>query len=184
MLRKMASCDVMGENPSVLLCSLWSAVFLSPHAFFVLIQTFQNRSPAHHSGFLRCLISSTRTSVHPLHLSAVFILGVCGFLIRQPAGSPYHPPVKCEECKWLMWVRVVFMAKREQMLSEMLWWFPPHVQAAHPPLLLTQPSIIPAQAVCLTSSRWDAHSKSQKGFIAQHQIQMIYGWTSALSGEM
>lgn len=57
------------------------------------------------------------------------------------SSSSQGPPVKCKECKWLMRVRAVFMAKREQMLSEMLRWFPSQIKLPILPalLLLTQP---------------------------------------------
>lgn len=46
-----------------------------------------------------------------------------------PRQASRVPPVKHKECKWLMRVST----KREQMLSETLWWFPPQIcPPSHP----------------------------------------------------
>lgn len=146
MLHKMASSDVgKRENPSVLLWALWSVLFFKgSFAGFVVnqilpmheMQTLQ----AHISVFFLCIFSENHLRVFSSSYFCSIYFGRVWFPY-QTGRVP--PPVKHEECKWLMRVRVVFLAKREQMLSEMLWWFPPQIRLPilpAPLLLLTQPS--------------------------------------------
>lgn len=178
MLHKMASSDVgIWENPSVLLWSLWSVVFFKRlFAGFVVNPIMPVRAlQAYRVGSCSIfLFPAPPKSI--LHLSALFTLGVCGFFIEQ-AGSP--PLSNIEECKCVMRVRVVFVAKREQMLSEMLWWFPPQIRlpilpappaVKHSPLIPVQPGTDrPAAAASvswaiITTALWCSKQKSE-GFL-------------------
>lgn len=141
MLCKMASSGVaIWENPSESLWLLWIGVFFfySQQWSLILPMVYNTGvTSLSYIGFLfhlLCLIP---------HLSALFILGACGSLITQPGST-------CQT--WRMQLvgegEASLGFKREQMMREMLWLFPPQIRLPilHAPCSYYSP-LIPAQPV-------------------------------------
>lgn len=146
--------------------SLWSAVFCKrkkrkPFSGFVVNQILPTAQDA---GFVLFLFLSgagggevlccPTSGYFVLHLSALFIFWVCVvFLITRPGSLPSLSNIRNAN-GWWGW-GLCFVAKREQMLSEMLWWFPPQIR-------LPIPAAPPAVNTALSNPRtaWDCLSSS------------------------
>lgn len=168
MLHKMAPCDVgMRENPSKsLLVALVSCVLQKKKKKTI----FWLCGKPDIANCTRCrlwfipipfwggggeeVLCCPTSGYFVLHLSALFIFWVCVvFLITRPGSLPSLSNIRNAN-GWWGW-GLCFVAKREQMLSEMLWWFPPQIR-------LPIPAAPPAVNTALSNPRtaWDCLSSS------------------------
>lgn len=111
-LHKMASLDVgIWETPFIFMVAVASCFFLKSIYLILTIYFMVNPVVLLHVRFKLNVQSPSAFSYFQHHLiSFIFLLCLSWACVVSSSSGQGSPPVQHKECKWLMRVRVVFMA--------------------------------------------------------------------------